>query len=221
MGREPRAVLLLLALAAAGHAGRAFLGRPDAAPGQLLARSTGVAGNSASQRARAVRLGSPLRAGETVDLNTASAEEIARLPRIGMSLAKRMVEDRTARGPFRGPGDLDRVPGIGPGLLGTLGGRVRYGAGAAEVPAPANDANLRTSGAYAPGLEGVGGGLVDLNSATEADLVALPGIGPSRARAILAYRRENGSFAAVSDLGRVSGFGRSLLTRLAPLLTAR
>jgi competence protein ComEA len=62
---------------------------------------------------------------------------------------------------------------------------------------------------------------VDLNSATEKDLLALPGVGPARARAILAYRREAGSFAAVSELERVPGISRSLRARLEPLVTVR
>ena len=62
---------------------------------------------------------------------------------------------------------------------------------------------------------------LDLNSASEADLTALPGIGRVRALAILAYRRENGPFALVSDLERVPGFRRSLVARLSPLLQVR
>jgi competence protein ComEA len=91
----------------------------------------------------------------------------------------------------------------------------------AEVTAPSHDAILgSTSGSRTsdrPGRDGP----IDLNSASEADLLTLPGIGPARARAILAYRRDKGSFAAVSDLGRVTGFGRSLVARLTPYLTAR
>ena len=221
MSKEPRAVLLLLGLAIAGHAGRLLLARPEAPPGELLAAPTRGDGDPARQRARSTRLARPLAADETVDVNRAPVEEIARLPRIGMSLAKRIVEDRTARGLFRGPGDLDRVPGVGSALLGALQRRVSYGGVVTEVPTPSNDANLSTLGAYAPATAVGSGGLIDLNSASEADLQALPGIGPARARAVLAYRRDKGSFAAVSDLGRVSGFGRSLVARLTPLVLAR
>ena len=221
MTREPRAVLLLLGLAVAGQAGRLLLAKPGTPPGELLATPTRGDADPARHRASAARLARPLSAHETVDVNLASAEEIARLPRIGMSLAKHIVEDRTAHGLFRGPGDLDRVPGMGPGLLSILQGRVSYGGIAAEVPTPSNDANLSTSGAYAPPSPRGSGAPIDLNSAAEADLLALPGIGRTRARAILAYRREKGSFAVVSDLGRVSGFGRSLVARLTPFLIAR
>lgn len=52
-----------------------------------------------------------------IDLNAASAAQLERLPRIGPALARRIVEDRAARGPYRTVADLDRVPGIGPGVL--------------------------------------------------------------------------------------------------------
>jgi competence protein ComEA len=219
-GREPRTVILLLALAVLGHGARLLLGRSGAPPGEVLA-TVSAEPDPALQRTRAARAGRPLAQGEVVDLNSAPAEEIARLPRIGMSLAKRIVKDRSARGPFRGLADLDRVPGVGPALLGLLKDRVQFGAVRGEPPSGADAANLRTSGAYVVGPERVADALVDLNLASEADLVALPGIGPARARAILAYRREAGPFAAVSDLSRVPGFSRSLVARLAPYLTVR
>ena len=221
MSKEPRDVLLLLGLAIAGHASRLLLASPGAAPGAVFATPSGAETDPGRQRGRAERLARPLSTHETVDLNQASAQEIARLPRIGMSLAKRIVEDRTTHGLFHGPADLDRVPGVGPGLLAVLQGKLSFGGVATEVPTPSNDANLRTLGTYGPDPGPRNRSPIDLNSASEEQLRSLPGIGPARARAILAYRREKGSFAAVSDLARVSGFGASLVARLSPLLIAR
>ncbi|HEV8357501.1 MAG TPA: ComEA family DNA-binding protein [Gemmatimonadales bacterium] len=224
MNREPRAVLLLLGLAVIAHAARLWVGRAGAPPGELLVPGrvdpTGEP-DPARHRERSAAAARPLAAGEVVDLNTAPAEEIARLPRIGMSLAKQIVEDRVAGGPFRGLEDLDRVSGIGPTLLRSLAGRVRFGGQGMGGALSESGARLSISGAYAIPPPRSSGGPVDLNSASEADLVALPGIGPVRARAILAYRREAGPFAAVSDLERVPGISRSLVTRLTPFLTVR
>ncbi|MBP6096200.1 MAG: helix-hairpin-helix domain-containing protein [Methyloversatilis sp.] len=61
---------------------------------------------------------------------------------------------------------------------------------------------------------------LDLNTATEAELDALPGVGPSRAQAIIEYRRTHGDFASVDDLGKVKGIGEKTLAELKPLLTA-
>ena len=219
MSREARSVLLLLGLAVLGHAVRLLVQPRAAPPGEVLAAPRPA--DPTRQRARAAQLARPLAPGEQVDLNSASAEEIARLPRIGMSLAKRIAADRVARGPFRGLADLDRVSGVGPGLLATLTDRVKFGGAAGNSAAGTNGANPRIAGAYGGPNEPISGQPVDLNSASEADLRALPGIGRARALAILAYRRENGPFAAVSDLGRVPGFSQALVARLAPLVAAR
>lgn len=219
MSREPRAVLLLLALAVAGQAGRLVLGHRGEPPGAIL--TPVPASDPARHAARAQRLARPLRPGETIDLNTASADEIARLPRIGMSLAKRIVQDRATRGAFRSLEELDRVPGVGPALLDRLSEWVAFGGPGIAGVTREIAANPGISGAYAAPGGVPTEGLVDLNSASLADLEALPGIGKARARAILAYRRSHGSFAVVSDLGRVPGFGQWLVARLAPLVTVR
>jgi competence protein ComEA len=59
-------------------------------------------------------------------------------------------------------------------------------------------------------------GRVVLNLASEAELTKLPGIGPSRARAILALRQRLTKFRAVEDLLRIKGIGRKMLRRLRP-----
>ena len=55
--------------------------------------------------------------GQPLDLNRATAEELELLPRIGPTLARRIIEDRERRGPFRSVGELTRVRGIGPRTL--------------------------------------------------------------------------------------------------------
>jgi competence ComEA-like helix-hairpin-helix protein len=49
-----------------------------------------------------------------IDLNRAPWHELVNLPGIGEKRAREIVSDREARGPFSGPDELDRVPGIGP-----------------------------------------------------------------------------------------------------------
>lgn len=61
--------------------------------------------------------------------------------------------------------------------------------------------------------------VVNLNSATAAELDALPGVGPATAAAILAYREEHGPFGAVDDLLEVRGIGDAKLEQIRPLAT--
>lgn len=69
----------------------------------------------------------------------------------------------------------------------------------------------------APGAGGTAGrGLVNLNNATEAELDALPGIGPVTAGKILAWRAANGRFSVVDELAEVPGIGPKTLAELRP-----
>lgn len=61
---------------------------------------------------------------------------------------------------------------------------------------------------------------VDVNAATAAELMLLPGIGPALAGRIIADRRENGPFGSVDDLDRVSGIGVRTVERLRPFVDA-
>jgi competence ComEA-like helix-hairpin-helix protein len=76
------------------------------------------------RRGTAQEKGGP--AATTVAINDASLEELQRLPGVGPALAERIVDYRSAHGPFRTLADLDSVPGIGPALIGRLGPLVRF-----------------------------------------------------------------------------------------------
>jgi len=59
---------------------------------------------------------------------------------------------------------------------------------------------------------------VALNTATEADLQRLPGVGPAMAGRILAYRKTAGRFEKVEDLMQVTGIGPKKFAKIAPLV---
>lgn len=61
-------------------------------------------------------------------------------------------------------------------------------------------------------------GLIDINSADEALLDTLPGVGPSTADKIVAEREANGRFASVDDLARVPGIGPKKLEAMRDLV---
>lgn len=76
-----------------------------------------------------------------------------------------------------------------------------------------------------PGVAGTldapasGDALVNLNTADEAMLDTLPGVGPVTAEAIIGWRTDNGGFTAVDELLEVDGIGEATLEDLAPLVT--
>ena len=71
----------------------------------------------------------------------------------------------------------------------------------------------------APPVPAAGGdGLVAINTATAAELEALPGVGPVLAARILDHRDEYGAFGTAEDLLDVSGIGESILARLRPFI---
>ena len=86
------------------------------------------------------------------------------------------------------------------------------------VPPPAG---VAAPAASAPGAvaSGAPGPLVNLNTATQAELETLPSVGPVTAGAILTWRTDNGAFTSVDELLEVSGIGDVTLAEMAPFVT--
>ena len=55
---------------------------------------------------------------------------------------------------------------------------------------------------------------VNINTATQAELETLQGIGPGKAKAIIDYRTKNGAFKSVDDLEKVEGIGPGIIKQL-------
>jgi competence protein ComEA len=86
-----------------------------------------------------------------------------------------------------------------------------------------NRPQLGGAGGAAGGLNGVGGAtggavlqLININLASVVELEQLPGVGPSTAKAIVAYREKNGAFLKVEDLLKVRGIGPAKLSEILP-----
>jgi len=73
----------------------------------------------------------------------------------------------------------------------------------------------------APSSSATGGPttLVNINTADEAQLETLPGVGPVTAQSIIDWRTENGAFTSVDELLEVDGIGDQTLADLAPYVT--
>lgn len=86
-----------------------------ATDGYQTARSGAHRGRSSGHRGRSGGGGRhKLQTGQTLDINTASVEELMQLPGVGPGLARRIVEYRQQNGPFETVDDLQNVSGIGP-----------------------------------------------------------------------------------------------------------
>lgn len=59
-------------------------------------------------------------------------------------------------------------------------------------------------------------GAININTATKDELVALPGIGPAKAQAIVDHRKAHGPFKTVEDLKDVKGIGAKRFEQLKP-----
>jgi competence ComEA-like helix-hairpin-helix protein len=225
---ERRALLLLVALAVAGQAVRHLITKPGEPPGQVQLLATLGPGSPSAHRDSAMERARPLAPGERVNLESADAGQLSRLPRVGPSLAKKIVADRNAHGPFGSLEGLDRVPGVGPGLLKALAPYVLFGAaGALEAEGERgrvaaermHDAScIMESTAPPPRCPPA---QLNINTASASELDALPGVGPARAAAILQYREAHGPFASVDQLVSVPGFGRAALARVREGVTVR
>lgn len=56
--------------------------------------------------------------------------------------------------------------------------------------------------------------VVNINTATQSELEAVKGLGPSKAKAIISYREANGGFKSVDELDNVKGFGKASVDKL-------
>ena len=79
--------------------------------------------------------------------------------------------------------------------------------GEALVPAPTGQAGAAASG------------LININTATQAELETLPGIGPALAARIIAYREANGPFPNIEAIQNVPGIGPSTFEEIKDLIT--
>ena len=243
-GDERRALVFLAVVAAVG-AGFRFAGGSGPAAASAAAVAPQLAGGDlvrqAAQSQRAQALARPLAEGERVDVDRAPADELDRLPRVGPALARRIVAEREAHGPFGSLQGLRRVSGIGPRLLHDLESHVTFGgvvpvtaaealtapatgaaAAAAEPGARRRSAWVELSAPASAAAEPKGGGCAqppDLNHAGVAELACLPGVGAVLAERLVAERAAHGPFRDLADLARVKGFGAARIRRLKDLVT--
>lgn len=165
-------------------------------------------GLSARARPRALALALPPRTpagsvapGPSVHVHVAGA--VSRPGLYGLPARSRVDDAIRAAGGPRLDADLDAV---------NLAAFVRDGD---KVLVPARGS---PGSAAAGGDAGAARRPLNLNTAGEAELDALPGIGPALAQRIVAWRTEHGPFRTIRDLGRVPGIGPRKLSEIEGLV---
>lgn len=174
-----------------------------------------------------------------INLNTANAAALERLPGVGPTRAEAILQTRSKLGGFRTIEDLMKVPGIGEKTLAKLRPMVTLGPGATESapksPAAPKASDAATTSTQADGNRSVeaesaeveiadGEAIprpVNINTATAEELDRIPGIGPALAARIIAHRNRAGLFKRPEDLVKVKGIGEKTFAKMRPWVTVK
>jgi competence protein ComEA len=87
------------------------------------------------------------------------------------------------------------------------------------VPAAGETLELMNEGTDTPFVNQQGDTRLNINAASQEELENLPGIGPSKAAAIISYREENGPFQIIEDINNVPGIGPTIFDQIKDLIT--
>ncbi|MFY1687293.1 helix-hairpin-helix domain-containing protein [Plantactinospora sp. WMMB782] len=201
--RGVRALAVLAVVVVLGAAGWAWMSRPRTEPvGSLPAPATVLAPTPPSP-------GSVVGGAEEVVV--AVAGKVRRPGLVRLPAGARVADALESAG--------GALPGVDVALLNLArkvvdGELILVGVTPAPGAAPAGAGGP----AGAPGAQ-PGAGKVNLNTATAAQLDALPGVGPVLAQRIVAHREEHGGFRSVADLRQVTGIGDARYEDLKDLVT--
>ena len=139
----------------------------------------------------------------TIDLNKATSDELQELPSVGEVTAKKIIDGR----PYSKVDDLAKA-GVPARVISSIRSQVHVG----EASVAKAKAKMKAADTAEPKAASA---KVNLNTANQAALEELPGIGPSHAKAIIEAR----PFKSVDDLDRVKGLGKARIDALRDLVT--
>jgi competence protein ComEA len=213
--REPRlitAALAVIALAAGAWWVRLSVSAPSATGAKSGAHSDTNTGSTSAADARPP---SPTTTSAVLVVDVVGA--VRRAGVVSLPGTARVVDALTAAGGALPNADLERI-NLAAHLVDGMRIEVPRRGFPTDAAGPTGNSGGGTGGA-ATGAAPSPSAPLDLNSATQAQLEALPGIGPSLAQAIIQERDREGGFHSVDDLRRVRGIGDVRFAQLRPLVT--
>ena len=160
-------------------------------------------------------------AAAAVDINSASVKELESLPGVGPAIAKKIVANR----PYKSVDELSKA-GLSAKAIEKLKPLVTVGAAAPaaaaskaapQAPAPAAAKGKAAAEKAAAAQKLAPGQKVNINTATKDQLVALPGIGPTKAQAIIDGR----PYKAPEDIMKVKGIKQRTYGKIKDYITVK
>ena len=137
---------------------------------------------------------------KVININTADEYTLETLPEIGSALAERIVEKRKEMNGFRDIYDLTNVDGVSRKVVTYISKLITVED--AEIPEETDNSNL-----------------VNVNTATLQELMAIEGLGESKARLIYEDREKNGEYKSPRDIVRVDGIGTKTYQKIQDKIT--
>ena len=141
-----------------------------------------------------------------VDLNNASQKELESLPGVGAATAKKIIAGR----PYSSVADLKKA-GVSQSTIDKIQAQVTVSASSASAPTSTPRSKSETKQAQSASARG---GKVELNTASQKDLEALPGVGAATAKKIIAGR----PYTSVADLKK-SGMPQRTIDKIQDQVT--
>lgn len=184
----------------------------------LTALVLGISTDAFAKKKKATDEAAPsASASAAIDLNTADQKTLEELPGIGPALAKAIIAGR----PYKTVDDLKKVKGISDSKLKAIKAKATIGAAAspaASAPPAAPAAAKKAASAEKEVAEKASksasklapGQRVNINTASKAELDALPGIGPAKAQAIIDGRPYN----TIEDIMKVKGIKEGIFNKI-------
>ena len=161
---------------------------------------------SQTKRDKASSTGVDKSTSDKVDLNSASQQDLEALPGVGKATAKKIIAGR----PYTSVADLQRV-GISPKTVDKITPLVKVTNSSTSARVSKSKSS---SGGESSAASQNSASRVDLNSASQQELEALPAVGPATAKKIISNR----PYSSVDDLSK-AGFSKSKLSKISTLVT--